>query len=161
MDEHTCKRCGHTWTAYVKAPLCCPRCKRYTWRVPPHVVRSCECVLCHHTWQTRRDVDPSRCPACRSDGWDQAEPPGFRFTPYRVWIPDASVERDCCWEHLPTIDYPDRLLKHCQGKIHQRRQREERPGMLVAMWLMSGDWAVTIGLSERPLNYKQYREIEG
>ena len=35
MDEHTCKRCGHTWTAYVKAPLCCPRCKRYTWRVPP------------------------------------------------------------------------------------------------------------------------------
>jgi predicted Zn-ribbon and HTH transcriptional regulator len=35
MKTHTCKLCGYSWVSRVKAPKCCPQCKRYDWRDAP------------------------------------------------------------------------------------------------------------------------------
>lgn len=27
----TCLKCGHKWESRIDNPVCCPRCKSYTW----------------------------------------------------------------------------------------------------------------------------------
>jgi len=28
-----CEQCGHKWKERAENPMCCPKCKRYNWRI--------------------------------------------------------------------------------------------------------------------------------
>ena len=130
-----CRLCNYEWTPRVQEPRACPACKRRDWREPmPRLGEPYQCHSCGYEWRARNDNRPGLCPACKSTTYDLPDPAGVWIEEkgLAVWIPDRSVERDCCERAFPTSAQPDRLLKHCRGAVHRRHQQEEpaQPGTL-------------------------------
>lgn len=65
-EEKTCQRCGYTWVGHIRDPLRCPSCGSYHWNEKPTVNT---CVVCNHSWYSRTDSRPLRCPLCKTRTW--------------------------------------------------------------------------------------------